>query len=771
MFGFGTRNYSDRPWIDRLEYGKEPPMPFQMYELIKAKGYKKHEILPNKFDYASDEEYNRRLKEVQEYNKQVDIDNAELEKAYINRDWEQVFSTLILQGEEYNAKDNMKDLLFLTLEQLRNQKFYKTSTRYSLNPQVVQDKIKSTIDNVVYKTANGTFGADIFENWMRRYLYSQFHQVNPARKFMDKVQAFTTAKYMMLNLRGGIANVNTGLVNILGEELAGEYFSRKDFVSAEKEYAASVVGLIGDFINDNGVASNEISAICRWFDIVDTDQMINAPDTKSKVTATKFVGQVNSLLYSFMGTGEHYMQNTALLAMLNSHRVYFDEQTQKYVIGTFDNYIQGVEIKAFRDLISDENSEWHSLEPAFNRYLDAIRKNKNTANQYETLRKDIVADFIKSDYVTPENGNRRNLANAYIKHRKELVDDAKKDFESKETVRQQLVYNPETGKEELKAGSNITSRQLAELRDKALYVNKKIHGVYDKMGAAKIESKWWGSIIMQYHKHIYPGYLKRWRRKGYWNETTQSNEKGSRTSFYDLLISSFRTNQSLDTNYSAEGIKSLQAIAMKLQDIFTDFALNYQMLPIWEQQNIRRNLGDICGILAGILMTMVIYALWDDDDIKDSKLLNTTLYIADRLYTESRMYNVLGAYAEFSTQWSQPIAGLSTFKDAFKALNLISQWMANPVDFNPIYTNTQYKGQNKFGVLLKRNIPIYRVYQRYMNVANNNKYYRINDNNAYQSSAKNIGKYVHDILLPNQSRAYGANKRGGSGAVGENVFY
>ena len=772
IFGFGERNYSDRQWIDRLEYGKEPPMPFQMYELIKAKGYKKHEILPNKFDYTSDEEYNRRLKEVQEYNKQVDIDNAELEKAYINRDWEQVFSTLILQGEEYNAKDNMKDLLFLTLEQLRNQKFYKTSTRYSLNPQVVQDKIKSTVDNVVYKTANGTFGADIFENWMRRYLYSQFHQVNPARKFMDKVQAFTTAKYMMLNLRGGIANVNTGLVNILGEELAGEYFSRNDFVSAEKEYGKSVIGLIGDFINDNGVASNEISAICQWFDIVDTDQMINAPDTKSKVTATKFVGQVNSLLYSFMGTGEHYMQNTALLAMLNSHRVYLDEQTGKYVIGTFDNYIQGVEIKAFRDLISDENSEWHSLEPAFDRYLDAIHKNKNTANQYETLRKDIVADFIKSDYVSPENGNRRNLANAYIKHRKELVNNAKKDFESNETVRQQLVYNTETGKEELKAGSNITSRQLAELRDKALYVNKKIHGVYDKMGAAKIESKWWGSIVMQYHKHIYPGYLKRWRRKGYWNETTQSNEKGSRTSFYDLLVSSFRTNQSLDTNYNnIDGIKSLQAIAMKLQDIFTDFTLNYQMLPIWEQQNLRRNLGDICGILAGILMTMVIYALWDDDDIKDSKLLNTTLYIADRLYTESRMYNVMGAYAEFSTQWSQPIAGLSTFKDAFKALNLITQWMANPVDFNPIYTNTQYKGQNKFGVLLKRNIPIYRVYQRYMNVANNNKYYRINDNNAYQSSAKNVGKYIHDILLPAESRAYGANKRGGSGAVGENVFY
>ena len=39
-----------------------------------------------------------------------------------------------------------------------------------------------------------------------------------------------------------------------------------------------------------------------------------------------------------------------------------------------------------------------------------------------------------------------------------------------------------------------------------------------KIGAAYIESNWWGGLVMQYHKHIYPGIMKRYRVKGYYNE-------------------------------------------------------------------------------------------------------------------------------------------------------------------------------------------------------------------------------------------------------------
>ena len=44
---------------------------------------------------------------------------------------------------------------------------------------------------------------------------------------------------------------------------------------------------------------------------------------------------------------------------------------------------------------------------------------------------------------------------------------------------------------------------LGIFKGKVISTNKKIHGVYDKLGGARIESEWWGGLVMQYHKHIH----------------------------------------------------------------------------------------------------------------------------------------------------------------------------------------------------------------------------------------------------------------------------
>lgn len=43
---------------------------------------------------------------------------------------------------------------------------------------------------------------------------------------------------------------------------------------------------------------------------------------------------------------------------------------------------------------------------------------------------------------------------------------------------------------------------FGRFRDKVINVNNKIHGIYDKIGAAKIEAEWYGGLVMQY-KNIY----------------------------------------------------------------------------------------------------------------------------------------------------------------------------------------------------------------------------------------------------------------------------
>ena len=785
FWGIAERNYTSEDEMKKLEYSDEFFSPYDMFTLLKTKDSMKEDILPRREDFDDEETYRKRLAEVEESNKKIREDNLKIDNSVLNRDWIQVYKLLIERGEIANAKYDMKDLLFLTLNTIKTTYVPRITTGKNILGLLSKDKINSTIDHVVNNQEPQIRAAEIFQSWMQKYLYGRFKTENPFKKIADSIQAFTSAKYMMGNLRGGIANVNTGLVNIVGEQLAGDAFNTRDFISAIQEYGVAIPGMIADFFNTDGKASNEISAICKLFNIVDLDEMIGAPSSSKDLDVTQVSEKVNTLLYSFMGGGEHFMQNSALIAMLNSHKVYIDPETLKTTIGTFEDYTQGIEIASFINAISDsdfinKHPELENLLDSFNKYRNYIakrNKNEKEKHKFETLRRNVITEFIRSHYVPRDV--KTELSKLYKDKVKVSNNEAMEKFKTFESVRSQLTYDKATGTEVIKEGSSITNKDLAELKVKAIYTNKKIHGVYDKMGAAQIEQKyWWGSLVMQYHKHLYPGYLKRWRTKGYYNEVTHTNEKGSRISLLDLLSAPFKGNIDFDengnpiTSFDTEsnsnektGLRSLAAITARLSDLALEYAIYWNTMPEWEKRNLMRNAGDLAGILAGLLFTMLLYSLFSKKTMRNNKLINTGLYLADRLYSESRLYNISGAYAEISTQMSQPIAAMGLFRDMFKAVRLIEQQLVDPDNFDPIYRNSQYKGQNKYMVLVKRNIPILRVIQRYQNVVRNNNYYRINDNNTNQRAVKNVGLSLYDFIHPGNNRVYGANRRN------ENVYY
>ena len=132
-----------------------------------------------------------------------------------------------------------------------------------------------------------------------------------------------------------------------------------------------------------------------------------------------------------------------------------------------------------------------------------------------------------------------------------------------------------------------------------------------------------------------------------------------------------------------------------------------------------------------------VYALSDDDDRKDSTLLNSTLYLADRLYGESRMFLPQGMIPEIKTQWSQPVAGKGVIEDLLSAMGDITQWLMDP-DYDPIYRSGTYKGKNKVVVKIKKNIPLVRTIQRIQTINQSNNYYRIGDNGLAQKLVKNF---------------------------------
>ena len=145
----------------------------------------------------------------------------------------------------------------------------------------------------------------------------------------------------------------------------------------------------------------------------------------------------------------------------------------------------------------------------------------------------------------------------------------------------------------------------------------------------------------------------------------------------------------------------------------------------------------LCGIFAALLTIFAIYLLTDEDDLENNTFLNSTLYLADRLYGESRMYMPQGIIPEVRTQWSQPVAGKGVIEDLGDAIGFITQMMWDP-NYEPVYKQGPYKGQNKIKVKVYKNIPAVRTVQRIKTINKNNKYYRIGDNGTTQKIIKSL---------------------------------
>lgn len=130
---------------------------------------------------------------------------------------------------------------------------------------------------------------------------------------------------------------------------------------------------------------------------------------------------------------------------------------------------------------------------------------------------------------------------------------------------------------------------------------------------------------MQYHKHIYPGIMKRFRSKGYYNEQTNTTEIGSYAAVVRLLGREFRDiNNKISNRKDAgeiEAIASIQEVIKASLNVILNIKTNWNLMPQWERNAVKRTLGDLYGIVSAMLMGIAIYAMTDDDDEKRVTLL------------------------------------------------------------------------------------------------------------------------------------------------------
>lgn len=722
--GFAGRQTGESNWTENVSYANRFDPRFSMMEILKTKGYKEVPERPKKGTLMTDEEYSKMLEQWKSEKEKIEAENLKLEREIIDDDWRSVFQDFIEKAVEYQAKQQASNMVFLGLEWLKDNPAYALH-RVTGNP--ITNKKMSTNESDEYVTTNQSNAFDLYQNWARRVLYNQYKKDNRFKDLADMLQNFTSAKYMMLNVTGGVANVTTGLAGIVMESFAKDYFNHSELMSAQQMYLGNAFAMLKDMYSET--SDNKAVAFSKLFNIVDFDEFM---ERRPNETVVQWVKRTRNALYGLQSGGEHYMQNTVLFAMLKSNRIFKDEKG-KYVCGSLAQYNWKLE----RDVLWNLLSKRDGMLLAYKQFLVEAKRDLSQLRKYDNFSQDINMNFLK-DINDPK------LTEDYIAARKKALETAEKEFKEFPTMEDQFELID--GKMAVKADSPVTAEMLGLFKNSVISVNKKIHGVYDKLGAAKIESEFWGGMVMQYHKHIYPGIMKRWRTNGYYNELRGSIERGSYVCLADFLATEFKeTNRNLKKRRANEEeitmLESIQSYFKACIDTVLNIKTNWNLMPEWERRNIKRNLGDLYYTGACLLAAMCIYMMTDDDDLEENEFLATALYISDRMLGEAQLYTPWGLITEGKTQWSNPIAAKSAPEDLLSCIGYIAQWMYDP-EFDINYKTGLYAGQNKIEVKLYRNTPIYRVYKRLSAMTRNNSYYKINESGLNMKFAKSIADEI-----------------------------
>lgn len=374
---------------------------------------------------------------------------------------------------------------------------------------------------------------------------------------------------MIFNHTGGVANILTGWTNIFGESFAKEFFDNGDWARAHKDYLGSIHYILAGLYDDGH--RNLIDGIIKSMNVVNLDEML---ERRSGENWEQWIQRARNFLYSMQSSGEHYMQNTAMIAMMYSHKLYQDDKGN-WTIGSFAHYAWHKDKAILRRLVADNPVILRD----YNQFAESVDNDVKNAKDYAQFTKDFNVEFLQM-YGDKE------ITRKYIEERDKELKKAKAEFDSFENVKDQFVYD--NGVAVIKPESKLTSDELAKFKIAVISVNKKIHGVYDKIGAANIEKHWWGSVVMQYHKHMYPGIMKRWRRRGYYNEFRGSVERGSYVALASLLSTEFRNTikqarELHGDDTQAVIMESIKNIARAMINTATNLRLNYKALPEWEK--------------------------------------------------------------------------------------------------------------------------------------------------------------------------------------------
>lgn len=723
FIGISSNIPTDTKWqdLENITYNTDEEKDNPMLQMLLDRNSSKYVEVPHfPKPGESEAEFIKRKQEAKDVNAKIREENEKIHNQLINKDWENVFKSFIINSARYDAIRLIKGKLYAADDALLSYDAYKLNYKNEL----IQDYKLSAESEVEYKTESNRNTSAQLRNYIRRVVRDTYkNNTNPQLlKFASIAQNMAGTKYMMLNITGGIANVLTGQTNLAAERFAREYFNEKDWIVGQNLYVGGAISYMSNMYNDKSTTLQD--GIIKLANVVDYDRIaeLTANDIKGNIK------KLRGLLFTPQTAGEHYMQNTVLLTMMKNHRIIKDADGNVKIV-SFEMFKREKELEALMIVLNKEERD------AYDKFFNDILADKNRRANYNMFNDNVITDFIRT-HLTKE----RMIE--FVRKRKELMKEAKKKFEELPDVYSQ--FELVDGYANLKADADIELKDFAKLVEKVIKVNKKIHGVYDKIGAAKIENEWWGGIVMQFHKHLYPGFKKRYRRHGYYDEVLETIEKGAYNSLMQFINTPYHLTKYKRSQEELDTLQAIQEYCKNAINFITHIKLNYNLLSENERANIRRAYADFVYTGAAVVTAIALTAIaGGDKDNEESIWYNLLMYQADRLASEAFAFTPIGLASEGEKLWSSPVAIWQSGDDLLKGLAFGVQTLIDN-GFEGEYETGRYAGENKLKVIIGRNIPVYRNIQRIIELPDNNSYYKLGDNALSVIPVKKIGEWIRE---------------------------
>lgn len=680
-------------------------------------------LLPirDKQEGETKEDYIKYVEETLAANRELHRQRMEETKERNNPNVLERLNSFIDQMYLFNSRNDASRLAKITINQLRNMDFIKRAPNNEVSSNRLLSRITGKEELRTFKNENANITKH-FESQVRKLIFNEFELDEGTRSKVSRVlRNMVSSKFMMLNLTGGIANVLYGKTQIQMEMAAGQYFKYSDFRKAENEYALSIGSYFADAYSET--TKSETNAIIRLFNILESDM---ATETYGK--GSNPLGKLEDLLFIQQSAGEHYMQNTTLLAMLNSHRVSVDENGKAAVI-SYETFTQNLRENSLIKVLNEVNPD---LVNTYNEYRNKIKESFAVKEQFNRFKQDMITNFLRTQS--------KEVRDKFVAQYKEDSKEQRSKFDELPTFRSQLKLS--NGVAVLKEDSSLSNADIADFRNKVLTVNHHIHGIYDKIGANTLQQSWWGALLMQFHKHLVPGFQKRFGYRlghfdGVYNETRETINKGSYVSLAEFITFPIRKYYELNNSNELEAVRTLQGLAKGYVDFFGNFVTYYNILPEYDKANLRRCLGEWIAITKAVALFVVGKLMLDDDDDESTQIADYVLYSADRLMSETIQYNPWGMMNEGQKLYSQPVAAFSIANDNLKLLGACCSYIFTGDADDLLYQSGTYSGENKLKVNLLKQVPVVNQIRKHERLGANNSYYKVR-----QSPFSGLGQFI-----------------------------